>query len=120
MMLKSTDQRLAALQKAGFKMPKYRELKSGAQYKILTPKAIRKLWPVIIVRDSIEKAVAFAEGVAATWKVVQQKMDRQIAAMPTILSWKMHMVMHMKPPLFRQARKTSANSRKTFNILKTN
>ena len=79
-MLLTIDQRLAALQKSGFKVTKYREIKSGTQYKVLTPKVIRKLWPVIIVRDSIEEAVAFAEGVAATWKVVQLKMDRQLAA----------------------------------------
>lgn len=41
-MLKSIDRRLEALHKAGFKVGKNRELKSGAQYKVLTPKGISK------------------------------------------------------------------------------
>lgn len=72
-MLKPIEDRLAALQKAGFKISKNRELKSGTQYKVLTPKAIRKLWPAVIVRGDIEDAVAFAEGVARMWEVVQGK-----------------------------------------------
>lgn len=78
-MLKPIDQRLEALQKAGFKISKNRELKSGTQYKVLTPKAIRKLWPVVIVRGDLEDAVAFAEGVSRMWEVVQQKLGDRLS-----------------------------------------
>ncbi len=80
-MLKSLDQRLADLPKAGFKVTKYREIKSGMQYKILTPKALRKLWPVLVVRDNIEEAVSFAEGAADIWEAVRQKLGTRLSAL---------------------------------------
>ncbi len=54
-MLKSLDQRLADLPKAGFKVTKYREIKSGMQYKILTPNA-----------DPCKRWIRGAAGVAQT------------------------------------------------------
>jgi hypothetical protein len=80
-MLKTIDQRLADLQKAGFKVTKYREIKSGTQYKMLSPKVVRKLWPVIVIRDSLEEAVAYTEGVADMWEAVQLKINRSLSAL---------------------------------------
>lgn len=78
-MLKPIDKRIEALGKAGFKVSKNRDLKSGPQYKVLTPKAIRKLWPVIIVRGDIEDAVAYAEGIRDMWLAVQKKIGNRLA-----------------------------------------
>lgn len=80
-MLKPIEYRLAALQKAGFKVSKNRDLKSGPQYKVLTPKAIRKLWPVIIVRGDLEDAVAYTEGIWHMWEVVQQRLGERLSAL---------------------------------------
>lgn len=77
--MQTIDQRLAALHKAGFKVSKNRELKSGTQYKVLTPKAVRKLWPVIIVRGDLADAVAYAEGLQAMWAVVQEKLGKRLS-----------------------------------------
>lgn len=79
-MLKPIDKRIEALREAGFKVSKNRDLKSGPQYKVLTPKAIRKLWPVLIVRGDIEDAVAYAEGIRDMWSVVQKKLGDRLTA----------------------------------------
>lgn len=75
----TAEQRLEDLKKAGFKVTKYRQLKSSVQYKVLTPKPIRKLWPVIVIRDNMEEAIAYAEGVRGMWGAVQRKIKDETA-----------------------------------------
>ena len=74
----SIDQRIAALTKAGFRISKDRVLKSGVKYKIKAPKAFNNMFPVYHTITGLECAVAYAEGMATVWDIVQREVERDI------------------------------------------
>ena len=69
----SIDQRIAALTKSGFKISKDRVLKSGMKYKVKAPKAFTNMYPVYYTITGLENVVAYAEGMATVWSIVQRE-----------------------------------------------
>lgn len=75
------DERVAILKQAGFRVVKYRSLKSGEQYKIALPKTLNKLHAVYYTRVGLENAVNFAEGLMEAWEVVQPRVFSDLEAL---------------------------------------